>query len=159
MISIPIRTPNPPVEGGDMGEPSWWAGVEPASNAETIAYMLTIQGSGYWYIASPYTKYPNGRQAAADDATMAGAWLVRRGVHVFVPITHSHPISQFLPRELDTLQTWMDQDHPLMACAVGLCVVKMPTWDESTGIAEEIKTFEQAGKPVVKLAWPLDRNK
>lgn len=135
----------------------WFAPTEPASNEEVVAYMRTLQGEGYWYIASPYTKYPGGPKAAFLAVAEAGAWLVRRAVHVFVPITHSHPIStaKGFPPELDTLATWMDQDHPLMTPAVGLCVVKMPSWEESSGINEERKAFARAGKPEVMLRWPL----
>lgn len=139
--------------------PDWFAPTAPAGAEEIVAFMLTAQGDGFWYVATPYTRYPGGHENAFIDASIAGAWLVERGVHVFVPITHSHPIATRggLPEELNTLRVWMDQDGPFMAAAVGLCIVQMPGWDSSAGIAEEFKHFSRAGKPVVQLRWPLEQ--
>ena len=45
----------------------------------------------FWYLASPYSKYPEGTQAAFEMACWQAGLLIRAGVPVFSPIAHSHP--------------------------------------------------------------------
>ena len=105
----------------------------------------------YWYVATPYSRYADGLEAACAAACRVTAALIRERLPVFSPIAHSHSIS--LIGDLDPLshEIWLAADAPLMAAAHGLIVVELPGWDESVGIAHEIEAFEAEGKPVVHL--------
>ena len=46
------------------------------------------------YLATPYSKFPGGIQAAFIDAACIAARLLRAGVKVYSPITHTHPIGR-----------------------------------------------------------------
>jgi hypothetical protein len=38
--------------------------------------------------------------------------------------------------------------------AKGLVVVKMESWEQSRGVAEEIRKFREQGKPILYMDWP-----
>jgi hypothetical protein len=106
---------------------------------------------GYFYLATPYSRYPHGLEAAFRGASRAAAKFVAAGVPVFSPIAHSHPIAKEGMLDLLDLSMWLEADAPFMAAAIGLIVVKMDGWEDSKGIAHEIEVFEKADKPV--LFW------
>lgn len=104
----------------------------------------------FWYLATPYTRYPQGHAAAFREACMAAARLMLEGVPVFSPIAHSHPIAHhMLPDDKTDHKLWMAMDGPVMAAAGGLIIYELESWRSSAGMAEEIRRFETAGKPVV----------
>ena len=105
----------------------------------------------FWYMASPYSLYPNGIEAAHRDACAQAALLIRAGVPVFSPIVHSHPIA--INGHIDPLDhsVWMPADQPFMDCAKGLIVCELDGWDSSYGIGIELAIFKMAGKPIVHM--------
>ncbi len=107
----------------------------------------------FWYLATVYSKYPDGIEAAFVEAAKIAASLLKRGIRVYSPIAHTHPIA--IHGGLDPLDhtIWLPADGPLMEAAVGLIVVKMTDWRESRGIQEEIKQFHMDGKPVMYMEW------
>ena len=125
-------------------------------NDAVVNYLLQMQGSGFWYMAQPYSKHPAGREQAAVDGCIAAGWLINRGVRVFAPIPHSHYIAKFGNVDPASHAIWLDQDRAMCQHAVGIVVVKMPTWESSVGVNEERKWFAQWGKPEVQVNWPLD---
>jgi hypothetical protein len=102
----------------------------------------------FYYCCSPYSKYPAGRDAACEAVAAQAALLIAAGVPVFVPITHSHPVSGYLSPGVDTHETWMAIDRPFMQAAKGAIVVMLNGWETSRGVLEEIAYFRDAGKPV-----------
>lgn len=106
---------------------------------------------GYWYIATPYSKYPGGLENATQVACKETAHLISHGVNCFSPIAHTHYVALY--GELDPYDhaIWLPNDQPMMNAAHGVIVMKMEGWEESYGIAEEIKYFTEAGKPIVYL--------
>jgi hypothetical protein len=54
----------------------------------------------------------------------------------------------------DVLRTLPD-DAPFMRAAYGILVLQADGWDQSFGVAEEIKVFKAANKPV-RLLPPKD---
>ena len=107
---------------------------------------------GYWYLASPYSKYHAGPAAAFVHVSRVAGALLQRRIPVFCPIAHSHPVSTHSDIPHDDHELWMWADGPLMAGAHGLMVVLMLGWRESVGVTEEIRRFRKWGKPVVWLA-------
>ena len=107
--------------------------------------------SDFAYLATPYTKYKPGIEQAFIDAAKLAAMLIRAGMKVYSPITHCHAIA--VHGNLDPLDhsIWLPLDEAMMnACSV-LIVAHMEGWQESYGVAEEIKFFEAAGKPIFDL--------
>jgi hypothetical protein len=107
----------------------------------------------YWYIATPYSKYPAGLDAAFWEAVRIRAELVRLSIPNFVPIVHSHTVAiegRFDPR---SHALWMEDDQPFIDVAGGLIVVKLEGWEGSTGIALERLAFRKAGKPELWMEW------
>ncbi|WP_111418484.1 DUF1937 family protein [Rhodoplanes roseus] len=100
------------------------------------------------YVATPYSKFPGGLDAAFMAAARITGDLARRGVRVFSPIAHSHPIA--VHAEIDPLDHafWLPFDAPMMAAADALIVVRLPGWDSSVGVRHEIDAFTAAGKPI-----------
>jgi hypothetical protein len=115
----------------------------------------------YFYVATPYSKYPKalgGIAGAYRDACIATSILVEQGVRAYSPIVHTHPIA--IEGNMDPYDhsIWMPQDEPFMRNASGLVVVMMDGWKQSTGVTEEVKYFEATGKPVFYMAWEhMDR--
>lgn len=106
---------------------------------------------GYWYIATPYSKYPAGLEAAFIEACRVTAALVSMRLPCFSPIAHSHPVA--VHGELDPLDyaIWLPANEALIDAARGLIVVEMDGWEESYGVGVEIRRFEAAGKLVLYL--------
>ena len=102
----------------------------------------------YFYLASPYTRYEGGIEAAHRDICEQAALLVREGVPLFCPIAMTHPIA--MHGGLDPLDQdmWLEAERPLMDAACGLIVCMLPGWEDSYGIECEMKHFEKAGKPI-----------
>lgn len=123
---------------------------------ELLTELRELQGEhGFWYIATPYSKYPAGIHVAFEDACRASAFLIERGVRVYCPIAHTHPIA--MHGNIDPLdhKIWIPVDSPLMHSACGLLVVQMPTWELSYGIGVEVEAFKEQSKPVRYAEWPL----
>lgn len=100
------------------------------------------------YLATPYTKYPGGVDAAFKDAARLAARLILNGYVVFSPIVHTHPIAVY--GEIDHLdhELWMKLDRHMMNACDALVVAMMPGLEESVGVQIEIDYFYAAGKPV-----------
>src|SRR3990167_3848405 len=116
---------------------------------EPFNLQLLEDTRGYWYLATPYSKYPGGLEVAYSEACKAAAFLIRRSIRVFSPIAHTHPIARF--GDLDPLDhnIWLPADKPFMDNACGFIVCKMSGWVQSYGIGEEVKFFGYARKPLM----------
>jgi hypothetical protein len=101
----------------------------------------------FYYLATPYSKYPGGIERAHADACAQAALLVQAGIPVYSPIAHTHPIA--IEGHLDPYdhELWLEADRTFMEAAKGLIVCEMEGWQASYGIECEIKHFAQAGKP------------
>lgn len=105
----------------------------------------------YWYLGSPYSKFPGGMEAAYRAVCLSAALLINNKVPVFSPIAHSHSIA--VEGDVDPMDhsIWLPADEPLMKAAGGLIVLMMDTWQTSYGLSCEIRHFVEAGKPVVYM--------
>lgn len=105
----------------------------------------------YWYLATPYSKYVGGLEAAFTEACRQTALLVKAGVPVFSPIAHTHPIAMLAGMDPLDHTIWLPCDRPMMDAAWGLIVCKMDGWERSYGVAHEMDVFRQANKPVIYM--------
>lgn len=101
----------------------------------------------FYYLATPYSKFPGGIEAAYVAACEQAAVLVRAGVPVFCPIAHTH--GPAIHGGIDPLshEIWLPADAPFMKAACGIIVCKLESWETSYGVAHEIAAFRNAGKP------------
>lgn len=109
----------------------------------------------FWYLASPYSKYPEGLEKAFEDVCAAACELIRHGIKVYSPIAHTHPVAIHGGEDPLDHGIWLPADLPFMDAASGLIVLKMPGWDESVGIRYEIRRFAEQLKPIRYLDFPI----
>lgn len=104
----------------------------------------------FWYLGSPYAKYPGGIEAANEVACQAAGLLMGAGIPVFCPIAHSHSVSQFvdLPR---THEFWLAVDQTFIDAAYGMIALHAESWEDSMGMSYEIREFVKARKPLVPM--------
>lgn len=105
---------------------------------------------GLAYLATPYRKFPGGKDAAAAAAAALAARLLAAGVVVYSPVVHSHYISDHaigFPRHDDD-EFWMGHGHIMMGVSRILIVGHLMTWEQSDGIADEVLNFERLGKHI-----------
>jgi len=105
--------------------------------------------NGYYYLASPYSKFATGIEQAWIDVCKQAAILIEAGIPVYSPIAHTHPIAVHGGIDPYAHAIWLPADLPLMQGAKGLIICMMQGWEESYGISEEIKEFEKAGKQII----------
>lgn len=101
-----------------------------------------------YYLATPYSKYPGGLEAAWIDACRVAGALMRQGVKIFSPIAHSHGIA--IHGGLDPLDhdIWLPADEFFMQHCEGLIVARLEGWETSKGVAFETMRFTEMGKPI-----------
>jgi hypothetical protein len=102
---------------------------------------------GYWYVATPYSDYPEGLDAAYGMACRVTGALLRLGVVAFSPIAHGHGI----PRELGlgtSAAAWAKINDEMMHSSCGLVVVRMYGWRMSRGVQTEISAFIRRRQPI-----------
>ncbi len=106
----------------------------------------------YWYLASVYTKYLDGHEAAFDKVCRFAALLSDAGVDVFSPIAHGHPIAKYTKVSNTDWMYWIEKDRPFMNAACGLIVYQMQGWEVSDGVSYEISYFKhELGRPIVNF--------
>lgn len=106
---------------------------------------------GLVYMAVPYTAAKHGLNCAAYDADRHAAYLIKRGLRVFSPISHSHVIAAVGEIDPRSHVLWMDQNGPFMAASGIMVAVKLPGWENSIGMMQERETFRKMGKPVIEM--------
>jgi len=98
------------------------------------------------YIAVPYTSEdPAVRQDRFDQVTQFCANLKQAGANPLSPITHSHPMA--LLGTGGSWDTWKEFDIACMSLCSIIVVLKLPGWDKSKGVSEEVLHMTGRGKP------------
>lgn len=100
----------------------------------------------YYYLCTVYSKHPDGLDKAYEEACMQQALLVQRGLFVYSPITHNHDFQKILG--IHTHSFWLPLDFKFIKLSKGIIVCKMKNWENSYGIAEEIKFAKHLGLPI-----------
>lgn len=109
--------------------------------------LTHLQQYNVVYLASPYTKYQKGPARAVQEVAVAAARLLRLGVRLFCPITHSGPITQ-ADLLTDTHETWMGIDEVLAGPCGALVICDMVGWHGSVGVLKEVGIFQSQRKPI-----------
>lgn len=122
-----------------------------------IAHDVDEKPRGFWYMATPYSNYQHGRTQAAALAILETGRLHQGGLLVYSPIAHSHAIAEGC-QIVGEFQQWQAFDHALIWPAIGVLVLRMDGWRESTGVQAEIKYAALLDKPVIEFdigEWPV----
>lgn len=101
-----------------------------------------------WYMASPYSKYRPGIEAAFVEASKQAAFLKNNGIDVFAPIPHSHPIAIHGGLDAYDYDLMLSWDKKFIDRCDGLIICMMDGYDISHGVKWEKEQFEKQGKPV-----------
>jgi hypothetical protein len=103
------------------------------------------------YLASPYSKFTEGQTTAFLDAAMLTGKLIKRGFDVFSPIVHGHPLAIYGGVPQFDAALWERVNRPYLEWCDELYVATMPGWQESAGVAHEIKYFADNGLPIANV--------
>lgn len=101
-----------------------------------------------WYLATPYSKFEWGIEAAAQKAARIAGKLLKSGENIYSPIVHSHYIAMICGMDPLDHDYWLEADKAFMQRCDGLIVALMPGWTKSKGIRMEIDAFQKAKKPI-----------
>ena len=100
------------------------------------------------YLATPYSHDdPAVRESRFLAVNAYAATMMREGLHVYSPISHTHPIAQAgdLPKGWDY---WEKYDRAMLAACSKVVVFCQEGWRESTGVAAEVRIAKEMGLPV-----------
>ena len=100
------------------------------------------------YLATPFTRYPFGIDAAFIEASRIAGGLVKRGLTVFSPIAHSYPLAIHGDINAFDEAFWQRVDAAWCELCAELYVALMDGWRESRGVNHEIQEFIAMGKPI-----------
>ena len=99
------------------------------------------------YLASPYSHDdPRVREERYRQACHTTAALMRRGLLVYSPIVHSHPLTRYgLPTTWDY---WRTLDEAMLSRCHELMVLTLDGWEDSEGVMAEVRLAKNLGVPV-----------
>jgi len=122
---------------------------------EAVETRTAVMKSELTYLACPYThKDRYVRVARWIAANTAAAKLMVEKQYVFSPISHTHPIAEAsdgaLPVEWDY---WEKFDRQYLSFCKKIVVLRIPGWEQSTGVQAEIKIGAEYGIPVEYMDW------
>lgn len=100
------------------------------------------------YLATPYSKYPDGITMGFVEAARLTGKLLEAGYRVYSPIAHTHPIAMYANIDPYNHDIWLPFDGIMMEKSDVLLIARMEGWDKSFGIKHEIEVFQAAGKPI-----------
>lgn len=105
------------------------------------------------YLATPYTHQSAAvREYRFQISNRVAAVLMRQGMHVFSPISHSHPIA--MAGELPTAwQYWAEYDEKIIVQVCSrLLVIDTEGWRESTGVRAEVAIARKHNIPTAMVS-------
>jgi hypothetical protein len=102
-----------------------------------------------WFLASPYTNYVAGHEAAYQRAKIVTNKLLTRGIAVYSPIVYSH---QFVAYGLPiTAKDWEFLNDEMTRVCDGCIVYQLEGWKTSAGVKREVDYFTEQNKPIEPL--------
>lgn len=107
------------------------------------------------YLATPYSHDDaNVMVQRFNIANRVAATMLKQGIHVYSPISHSHPIAMQhgLPKGWDF---WERHDRLIIEHCGKVVVLMQDGWRESIGVEAEIQIAEEMGIPVEYMEVPL----
>ena len=100
------------------------------------------------YLAAPYSHVdPRVRAARFEAINQCASVLMRSGLYLFSPISHTHPIALAgsLPAGFDF---WEGYDRVMLSACGLLIVLMLGGWEKSVGVTGEIKIATESKLPI-----------
>lgn len=100
------------------------------------------------YLATPYSHPDEAvREERFRAVNTAAAELMRKGMHIYSPISHTHPIA--LAGDLPLgWEYWQAYDRAILSACCKLIVLMLDGWKESKGVTGEIAIACELGLDV-----------
>lgn len=126
-------------------KPVFGSVLVPVSEKEFESLKSTDQG--YFYLASPYSKWED-KEDACNRVSEVWAKLHNEGLCCISPIAGSHQATKFGAE--GKWEDWKRLDTALIVnpMCLGIIVAKFDGWEESVGVQEEIIIARNNKKPV-----------
>lgn len=104
------------------------------------------------YLACPYSHPdPSVREYRYCTANRVAAQLMKAGIVVFSPLSHSVPISRHIPAVEMDHRFWMNQDLPLLCQCDEVLVLYLEGCRQSLGVRAEIFEALAHEKPITLI--------
>ncbi len=104
------------------------------------------------YLACPFThSSPEIQEYRYRLSCRVAAKLMRCGITVFNPLSHSVPICEFIGDIKDQHSFWMAVDLPILRRSDEILVLGLPGWTESRGVRSEMFEALAHAKPVTQI--------
>jgi Domain of unknown function (DUF1937) len=104
----------------------------------------------FWYLASPYSKYPGGTCCAYDLAVENTELLLQAGITVMSPIVHNHLFNMRARKPYDW-DFWWPIDSVYLKASKGLIFLMAESWHISWGMAAERELALELDKPIIDM--------
>lgn len=103
------------------------------------------------YLGAPYShESVEVRRERFERINTAASYLMRRGVHVFSPISHTHPIALAGGLPLGW-EFWATYDEEILSICKAMLVLRLPGWRESKGLNAEIEIATRLRMPIAHV--------
>ena len=103
----------------------------------------------FWYLATAYSKHPEGPLAAFEMACHAAGHLTEAGVTVFSPIVQFHTLYPYTTLDPLDWRAWQRHNEGFMGVARGAVIYMDGGWEQSAGVQAEIAWFKHHHRRVV----------
>lgn len=104
------------------------------------------------YLACPFTHSdPAVQEYRYRMSCIAAAKLMRRGIVVFNPLSHSVPINEYLHGIEDQHTFWMGIDLPVLHRCDEVLILGLEKWTESRGVKAEMFEAMAYAKPITLI--------
>jgi hypothetical protein len=117
----------------------------------TLKDMSWLEINGFWYLGSPYSKFPGGMDEASREVSRLAGEMILAGIPVFAPISHSHAIAEASRIDPASHTIWLPADQPFIDKAHGMVVAMMEGWRDSIGVKHEMDCFRMTERPILFL--------
>jgi hypothetical protein len=106
---------------------------------------------GLVYLAMPYS-HPDAkvRRQRFETVNRLAAKLMAKGMHIFSPISHTHPIAEAGDLPVGW-EFWEQYDRTILAVCCALIVVCADGFRQSAGVRAEIEIAKEMGLPITYI--------
>lgn len=110
-----------------------------------MAYNKNYSRRKMVYLGMPYTHPEANIRQGRFDAINEIAASIMMGTFTesyvvpFSPISCSHPVAEYLPPKTESWAFWQQMDLPFLGKCDELWIIKFQGWEDSEGLAGEIR--------------------